>query len=117
MTRAFRWGGVWAFALLWSVTAAAAQTGPAKAAIEKDAECTTCHNETWPKPVLAFYQTRHGNKADARTPGCRNCHGQSDGHLKDPGTPPDVVFARKSKHLSTANARSRARSDSDKGSR
>jgi DmsE family decaheme c-type cytochrome len=85
--------------------AAAAQTGSAKAALDKDAECTTCHNETWAKPVLSIYQTSHGNKADGRTPGCRDCHGQSDGHLKDMTTPPDVVFGARSKRLSAADAR------------
>ncbi len=105
MTVVLRWGVVCAFTLLWGVAAAAAQTGAAKAALEKDAECTSCHNEAWAKPVLSIYQTRHGNKADARTPGCRDCHGQSAGHLADMTTPPDVVFAARSKHLSAADSR------------
>jgi DmsE family decaheme c-type cytochrome len=106
MKRSFHCGSVCAFMLLWWVVAVAAQTGPAKAALEKDAECTACHNETSPKPILSIYKTRHGNKADARTPGCRDCHGQSDDHTKDPGTvAPDVVFAARSKRVSAAEVR------------
>ena len=52
-----------------------------------------------------MYQTRHGNKADARTPGCQNCHGESDKHIKDPGAGTDVVFGAKSKHVSSADER------------
>ena len=63
------------------------------AAGANDAVCTACHNESWRTPVLAIYQTKHGVKADARTPGCTSCHGESKGHLSQgPGTKPDVVF-------------------------
>lgn len=63
------------------------------AAGANDAVCTACHNESWRTPVLAIYQTKHGVKGDARTPGCQSCHGESQGHLKQgPGTKPDVVF-------------------------
>jgi DmsE family decaheme c-type cytochrome len=74
----------------------AAQPGAvAKAALERDAVCTACHDESWRTPVLAIYQTKHGVKADARTPNCQSCHGESAGHLKDgPGTKPDVVFSK-----------------------
>ncbi len=78
--------------------AMAADPAAAKAAVERDAVCTACHNESWPgKPILAYYQTRHGNKADPRTPGCRNCHGASEAHLKSPENSPDVVFGGKYK--------------------
>ena len=43
--------------------------------IDKDSECTRCHDENEAKPILSIYQTAHGNKADARTPGCQSCHG------------------------------------------
>ena len=67
----------------------------AKAALERDAVCTACHNESWPTPVLSIYQTKMGVKADPRTPGCQTCHGPSEGHLKQgPGTKPDVVFKK-----------------------
>ncbi len=106
MKRWFHWWGVAACVVLLCMTAVSAQTGPASVALQKDADCTTCHNESWPKPVLAIYQTPHGNRADARTPGCRDCHGQSAAHISDPaGVAPDVVFAAKSKRLSPAESR------------
>lgn len=86
-------------------TASALPSGAAQVALQKDASCTKCHGATEQHSAMWIYQTRHGNKADARTPGCRDCHGESDAHLKDPGTAPEVNFAAKSKHLSPANAR------------
>jgi DmsE family decaheme c-type cytochrome len=70
-----------------------------------DAKCTKCHDESWPKPILSIYQTRHGVKADGRTPGCQSCHGASDSHLKNPGSSPDVVFSANSKNASSAQDR------------
>ncbi len=55
-----------------------------KEALAKDAVCTKCHDENDNKPILAYYQTRHGVKADPRTPGCQTCHGASDAHVKNP---------------------------------
>jgi DmsE family decaheme c-type cytochrome len=75
-------------------------------ALEADKVCTICHNENWRTPVLSIYQSRHGVKADARAPGCQNCHGDSAAHRTDPvGTSPDVVFGANSKRLSSAEAR------------
>ncbi len=70
-------------------------------AIDRDAVCTRCHDETENKPILSIYQTAHGNKADSRTPSCQSCHGESDAHIKgDPQQKvrprPDVTFAEKS---------------------
>jgi DmsE family decaheme c-type cytochrome len=98
-------------ATLLAFAAGMAGTNPAVAAdsavaasraLEKDAVCTKCHDESEQKPVLAMYKTRHGVKADSRTPGCQTCHGASDDHVKNPkGTAvrpvPDVVFGAKSK--------------------
>lgn len=69
---------------------------------EQDAVCTRCHDETDSKPILSIYQSPHGNHADARTPSCQSCHGQSDAHLKgDPNqkgrAAPDIVFGTKTK--------------------
>jgi DmsE family decaheme c-type cytochrome len=91
--------------LLSAVTATPGQTGAVKPALADDETCTACHNETWATPVLTIYQTPHGNRADARTPTCQKCHGRSEGHLKDFGTPPDVVFGARSKHRSSSEAR------------
>jgi DmsE family decaheme c-type cytochrome len=70
-----------------------------------DAVCTKCHDESWPKPILSIYQTPHGTKTDGRTPGCQTCHGASDGHKQNSGTAPDVVFAAKSKNVSSSEDR------------
>jgi len=78
------------------------------ASLERDKVCTKCHNESWPKPILSIYQTRHGNRADARTPNCQNCHGASDAHLQSPVNSPDVVFGAKSRKLSSYEARNNA---------
>jgi DmsE family decaheme c-type cytochrome len=62
-----------------------------------DAVCTRCHDQAESKPVLAIYKTRHGVKADSRTPGCQSCHGASVAHVKnegglDPRPPTDIAF-------------------------
>jgi len=78
---------------------AEAKSGVAANALKKDAVCTRCHDESENKPVLSIYQTRHGVKADARTPTCQSCHGESEKHLKgDPNVKgrasPDVIFKK-----------------------
>lgn len=70
-------------------------------ALNRDAVCTHCHDETENKPILSIYQTAHGNKADSRTPSCQTCHGESEAHIKgdakQKGRPsPDFTFAEKS---------------------
>lgn len=106
MKRYYLMGGASALLLLGcGLTARAAGQTAAATAAQRDAVCTSCHDANWPKPILSIYQTRHGNKADSRTPGCQNCHGQSAAHLQNPEAPPDVVFAAGSKNLSTADAR------------
>lgn len=62
-----------------------------------DAVCTHCHDQGETKPVLAIYLTRHGVKADERTPGCQSCHGASEAHVKntadtDPRPAVDMAF-------------------------
>jgi DmsE family decaheme c-type cytochrome len=76
-----------------------ASEGTAAAALKKDAVCTKCHDESENKPILSLYQTRHGVRADARTPSCQGCHGSSQQHVaggKGAGEAsrpsPDVVF-------------------------
>ena len=89
----------------WATSTRASQAPDAKAALAKDDSCITCHGGTG--HVTDVYQSRHGNKADPRTPGCINCHGASDKHMTDPaGIAPDVVFAATSKRRSPAAARS-----------
>jgi DmsE family decaheme c-type cytochrome len=85
-----------AIALAQSLAAA-----PVDASLKGDAVCTKCHDETEKKkPVLSIYKTRHGVKADARTPGCQSCHGASEAHVKnvaqsDPRPMVDVQFGTK----------------------
>lgn len=57
----------------------------------KDAVCTKCHDENGARPILAIYQTRHGVKADSRTPSCQSCHGESKQHLRYRSAP-EVLF-------------------------
>jgi DmsE family decaheme c-type cytochrome len=52
--------------------------------LARDAKCTNCHDEMEAKPILSIYQTRHGVKADGRTPACQNCHGDSLAHANTP---------------------------------
>ena len=61
-----------------------------------DAVCTKCHDEDEAYPVLSIGKTRHGTTADARTPSCTNCHGESSEHASkgsDKDRPkPDITF-------------------------
>ena len=63
--------------------------------IDKDSECTRCHDENDKTPILSIYQTAHGNKADTRTPSCQSCHGESLKHLSSKSNAPDVIFGSK----------------------
>jgi len=82
---------------------------PKDLVLKGDAKCTGCHDESdEPQPsmlelhpsVLAIAKTRHGNKGDARTPTCTDCHGDSEKHLNHKGSDkpphPDRVFTKKS---------------------
>jgi len=75
-----------------------------------DAKCTRCHDEGDDYPVLAIGQTRHGVKADGRTPTCTSCHGESNRHVNKPADAverpkPDVTFRGKEKSVAdTQNA-------------
>lgn len=63
--------------------------------LDRDSECTRCHDENEKKPILSIYQTAHGNKADSRTPACQSCHGESEKHLSSKDAAPDVIFGAK----------------------
>jgi len=67
-----------------------------------DATCTRCHNEGDEFPVLAIGKTKHGTRADGRTPTCTSCHGASETHINRPADAkerpkPDRMFGRKAK--------------------
>jgi len=75
-------------------------SGTVAAALKEDAVCTRCHDESETKPILSIYQTRHGVKADSRTPTCQSCHGKSEKHLHGDANmkgraSPDVIFGTK----------------------
>jgi cytochrome c553 len=63
--------------------------------LDRDSVCTNCHDENESKPILAIYQTAHGNKADSRTPSCQSCHGESEKHLSSKSAAPDILFGNK----------------------
>lgn len=72
----------------------------AQASLARDAVCTKCHDENDNKPIFSIYQTRHGVRADQRTPSCQSCHGESALHVKNPqgASPrplPEIVFGAK----------------------
>jgi len=82
-------------------TLASPAAEPSAEVVDKDAVCTRCHDENENKPILSIYQTPHGNRADARSPSCQSCHGESAKHLGGASTdgvrpPPDVIFGAKS---------------------
>ncbi len=106
-TRSWLWGCVAMAAVALLPQAALSAVPDAKpaamaASLAQDAKCTKCHDESENKPLLSIYQTRHGVKADGRSPTCQSCHGESDKHLaggKGAGNAsrpaPDIVFKTK----------------------
>ena len=93
-------------ALLASVLSplASAQDTPKDKVLRGDANCTRCHDENDSFPVLAIGKTKHGTRADPRTPSCTSCHGASEAHMNHksgsgapPRPKPDVSFSKVSK--------------------
>ena len=75
-----------------------------------DARCTHCHNQHQSAALLPIGQTKHGTRADARTPpSCTACHGDSRQHANAPDEQrdrpnADVIFAgRKMSDVSLRN--------------
>lgn len=118
MKSVHRWGVLGAFIFWSSVTLAADSNLPdlgsdtsvkdvVNNAMQRDKVCTRCHDENDDKPVLSIYQTRHGVRADTRTPSCQSCHGESLAHVKNPEgksdrPKPEVLYS--GKHMSTVEA-------------
>lgn len=88
--------------------AKAAAPAPGKRVVQDivmqgDAVCTRCHSdvngdEVENYPVLPIARTKHGTRADKRTPSCVGCHGTSERHLKQEGKVrplPDKPFGKK----------------------
>jgi DmsE family decaheme c-type cytochrome len=75
--------------------------------LRDDAKCTKCHDEADAPNLLHIGQTRHGVRADGRTPSCTNCHGESANHIKGGSgskdrPKPDVLFNGKGKSEASA---------------
>ena len=84
--------------------AGAAQDQPKDRVLNGDAKCTRCHDENDTFPVLEIGKTKHGTRADLRTPSCTSCHGESMAHISHksgsgapPRPKPDVSFSKTSK--------------------
>jgi DmsE family decaheme c-type cytochrome len=79
-----------------ALAADAAAQAKAKERIAQDAKCTRCHDENEVRPVLSIYQTKHGATADARSPTCQSCHGESTAHATQEQNrpPPDINFGK-----------------------
>lgn len=86
-------------------------------AVAQNKLCTHCHDEMEAKPILSIYQTRHGVKADARTPTCQSCHGESLAHagtVKEKGKaqmrlpPTDIPFPPYRASLDSAQAQAQS---------
>lgn len=89
--------------------------------LKGDAKCTGCHDEA-DEPtgagtmlelnpgVLAIGKTKHGVKADKRTPTCTDCHGDSDKHRLHKGSdkPPAVDRSFRKSSTTPAEARNEA---------
>lgn len=70
--------------------------------LKGDAKCTQCHDESDSPKLLSIGKTKHGTKADGRTPTCTSCHGASEQHINNPGggsnrPKPSVVYGEKTK--------------------
>jgi DmsE family decaheme c-type cytochrome len=93
-----------------SAPAAATASAVPDRTLEGDKACTRCHDENETRAILSIYKTRHGVKADERTPGCQSCHGASLAHQKNIGgtgdhrTPPDITFGLHGKSDAQAQA-------------
>jgi DmsE family decaheme c-type cytochrome len=62
----------------------AAQAASNDLVLRDDAKCTRCHDEEDDPDLLKIGRTKHGTRADRRTPTCTSCHGESDAHINAP---------------------------------
>ncbi|WRL45937.1 DmsE family decaheme c-type cytochrome [Aromatoleum evansii] len=78
----------------------APKEAPKDIVLQGDAKCTSCHDEADAPGVLHIGKTKHGTRADGRTPTCTDCHGESDKHVTYKGSDkppkPDRTFDKKS---------------------
>jgi len=85
---------------------AAAKEAPKDLILKGDAKCTGCHDEADAPELLRIGKTKHGTKADGRTPTCTNCHGESKAHVDHKGSDkppkPDMAFGKNTKNEAAA---------------
>lgn len=83
---------------------------PKDLVLKGDAKCTACHDEADSPKALSIGKSRHGTKADGRTPTCTSCHGDSNAHADYKGSakPPKPERTFGSKSLQTASEKSAA---------
>ncbi|AKU13966.1 decaheme c-type cytochrome, DmsE family [Azoarcus sp. CIB] len=78
----------------------APKEAPKDIVLAGDAKCTSCHDEADAPGVLHIGKTKHGTRADGRTPTCTDCHGDSDKHVNYKGSDkppkPDRTFDKQS---------------------
>jgi DmsE family decaheme c-type cytochrome len=75
------------FSLIAAVPAYAQETAQAARkdlVLKEDAKCTRCHDEEDAPGLLKIGRTKHGTRADSRTPTCTTCHGESEAHTNVP---------------------------------
>jgi len=66
---------------------------PTDLVLNGDARCTKCHDANDNPALIAIGRTKHGVRADSRTPSCTSCHGESLAHVAQKGNPStDVIF-------------------------
>ncbi|HEY5720682.1 MAG TPA: cytochrome c3 family protein, partial [Gammaproteobacteria bacterium] len=53
-------------------------------ALTGDNVCTRCHDDADNPRLMTIGRTKHGTRADARTPTCTSCHGESVAHRENP---------------------------------
>lgn len=72
-------------------------------ALNGDNVCTRCHDDADNPKLMTIGRTKHGTRADPRTPTCTNCHGDSSAHRENPDGSdvrpvPDVIYTKNSKN-------------------
>jgi len=81
----------------------AAKVAPKDIVLKEDAQCTRCHNteNEIDAVILTIGKTKHGTRADTRTPTCTTCHGESVKHKNSKmaaarRNKPDRMFGKES---------------------
>jgi DmsE family decaheme c-type cytochrome len=104
----FAAAGCAAFLFAGNVLAAEAKPAPKDIVLKGDAKCTSCHDEADAPELLRIGKTRHGTKADGRTPTCTSCHGESKAHTDYKGSDkppkPEITFGKNTKNEASARS-------------